>query len=51
MYEHAMLVLADLDGRHGHLEDLGDSEAVCFIGLADLIPIQRTYRCEAPPAE
>jgi hypothetical protein len=48
MDELIALTLADLDGRHGHLEDfepipLGTEEPIYQL------PVQRAYRFEDPP--
>ena len=45
--ELAALLKAEDDGRHGHLEEIelhGDA-------LAQLIPVQRVYTDEEPPAQ
>lgn len=37
-----VLTVADLDGRHGHLEDY-EPEPECAGPLTELVPIHRTY--------
>jgi hypothetical protein len=46
MGDLASLLIADLDGHHGHLEDLDHIEEQNFGLLADLVPVQRAYRFE-----
>ena len=42
------LVIADLDGRHGHLEDF-EPVPLCAGRLAELLPIEHRYVFEDAP--